>query len=246
MRLAEMMDAHRSYAEIAAALGRTETAVRLRRKRRGMPALSKAGGMTINRVALLLGIPCAKTVTWWAHSGWLPAHDIGMRVHSGWVRVVEMDDLLAFLEEPKYWHLWQVDRIKDTGIREWALEMRAGVRFLTTGEVGERLGLCAGAVHDRIQRGLMKAVKRGFNWLVREEDAVYVEPGTRKGLLRPQPLTPAECALVRRYWGQQPVRWISQRLGRTGYSKAVYNAAVRMGLPRLGNRQRQEREEEAG
>lgn len=234
MRLAEMLDDHTPYAAIAAALGRTVVAIRIRSKRRGLPALSKAGGMMINKAARLLGVPCAKTVSWWCNEGWLRTHDIGLRMRSGWIRVVEYDEMLAFLEDSRYWHLWQAERIADSGLREWASEMRAGVRFLTTGEIGKRLGLCCAAVNDRIHRGLLRAVKRGPNWLVREEDAIYVDPRTTKGRPRPRPLTAEECALVRRYWGQYSVTWISRRLGRQGYSKAVYNAAVRMGLPGVG------------
>ena len=235
--LYEMAGEHRSHAQIAAALGRSECGVRIKCKRLGI-TLTKFAGMTANRLARWLGVPCAKTVSWWCNEGWLRCHDTGIRVHSGWVRVVEMEDLLAFLEDERHWHLWEPERITDAGMREWASEMRAGVRFLTTGEVGDRLGLTCAAVNDRIHRGLMRGVKRGSNWLVREEDAVYVAPGSRKGLPRPKPLTAEECALVRRLWGRYSVTEISLRLGRKGYSKAVYNAARRTGLPMFGKKAR--------
>jgi len=230
-RLAEMIDDHRSYAEIAKALGRTECAIRLHCKRRGMP-LSKAAGMTINRVGRLLGVD-PKAVSWWCNERWLKAHDIGMHVHSGWVRVVEMDDLLAFLERERYWHLWRPERIRDSGIREWATELREGVRFLTVGEVAERLCCTVSWVSELIRRGRLPAVRRG-NWLVRERDCRYPEHQSPKGRKRAPSLTERECALVRRYWGKWPATTIARFLGRSAYSKAVYSAAERMGLPRLG------------
>ncbi len=233
LRLAEMLDNHRPYAEIAAVLGRTVTAIRLRCKRRGLPALSKAGGMTINKTARLLGVPCAKTVTRWCNEGWLRSHDVGMQLRCGRVRVVEMDDLLGFLEKPKYWHLWEPERITDSGIREWAIEMRQGVRFLTAGEVAKRLCYSMHWVNELIRRGKIRAVRRG-NWLVRECDCRHPEPQSSKGRKRAPGLTEAECRIVRRYWGKRPAAEITRLLGRSAHSKVVYNAAARMGLPKLG------------
>ncbi len=231
-QLREMVDAHRSYADMAAALGRTETAIRVRCKRLGMP-LTKAAGMTIRQTAALLGVPCSKTVAWWCNKRWLRSHDIGIEVYSGRVRVVEMDELLAFMENPRHWHLWEPERIPDAGLREWASEMRAGVRFLTLGEVAERLCCTVGWVNVLITQGRIKAVRRG-NWLVREEDCIYPEVSTPKGRKRQPTLTDNELAIVRRYWGKRPANQISRMLGRGKYSKAVYNAAKRLGLPALG------------
>ena len=230
-RVVEMIEDHRSYAEIAAALGRTEKAVQVWCKRHGL-SVTKSAGHTVNSVARLMGVD-AKTVARWCDRGWLKAHRTGLKAYSGSIRVVEHEYLLGWLEDPRYWHLWQPERIQDHGIREWAMEMRAGVRFLTVGEAAERMGVHVSTVNSHIHRGLIRAVRRG-NWVIREADAVYTET-SRKGQRRGQPLSAEEQRIVRRWWGREPVSAINRRLGRPPGAKVAYYWAKRNGLPRLGS-----------
>jgi excisionase family DNA binding protein len=238
-RLGDLMCEYHSYAEIAAELGRSVWAIRLRAKRVLGLALSKAGGHTVNVTARLLGVD-SHVVKRWCDRGWLKWHDIGMQVYSGRVRLVGHDELLDFLEDEGHWHLYEPGKITDSGMREWAIEMRAGVRFLTTGQVGKRLGLSDAAVNDHIHRGSLRAVKRGSNWLVRECDVRYPEPRTTKGQRRPPPFSEAEHAKVRHWWGRYPATEIAQRLGRGNGS--IYRVAARLGLPALGKGHWQKRQ----
>lgn len=157
---------------IAGKLGCTANAVELARKRYNIAPRSKAI-MTARAVARLLGIGCAKTITRWAASGWLKAHRAW---HQGRTRVltVKHASLFEFLENPEHWHRWSPERITDPRVREWALSIRAGVRFLTLSEVADRYFVQPATVHSWIEKGWLPAVRNG-NHLVRESDLAGFE-----------------------------------------------------------------------
>ena len=228
-RLGELLDAHLPYAEIAARLGRSEAAVVIRCNRHLGERLSYANGHTINAVAeLILGHHNnQKTVGWWCDQGWLKCHASGLE-HG--IRVVEHDDLLAFLGDERYWHLWEPARITDNALREWATEERRGLTFLTVGEAGKRLCLTGRAVNRRIREGKLRAVRRG-NWLIRSDWCVDVEPQDRRNQ-RVRRFTPEEREAIRRAWGTTTLPSLAARMKRP--ISSIYGAAGRMGLPALG------------
>lgn len=162
-------------------LGRTATAVQGARERYGLVVRTKQTN-TSAKVARLLGVRCSKTVVWWIREGWLRGRRAGDVWH------ISDDALQAFLEDRRYWHLWDVERVTDRDWRDWARELRAGDRFLTTREAGDRIGVQHETVNNWIHRGLLPAVRRG-NWLIREADLVgFVAPIDRV----PTPLPVAE------------------------------------------------------
>lgn len=147
-------------------LGRSAVAVNLKRKRAGIAPRTQQVLSAIE-IARRLGIPCAKTVAWWAREGWLKGRRGQRRGNNRQLFVLE-DALIAFLENERYWHLWDPERVRDPLLREWALDMRRGVRFLSPSEVAARFCVQHSTVNDWIHRGLLSAVRRG-NWLVRED-----------------------------------------------------------------------------
>jgi excisionase family DNA binding protein len=226
-RLAELLDAHSPYDEIAREIGRSRNAIIVRCNRHLGERLRYANGHTITKVAeLVLGShDNQKTVAWWCNNGWLAARASGLGQN---IRVVEHDDLLAFLSDERYWHLWEPERITDRDLRDWALEIRRGLRFLTVGEVAERLCLTDRAVNRRIREGKLNAVRRGRgNWLIRSDWVVDTAPKPRAGQ-KARRFSPDEEERIRRAWGKQPMTRIAARMGRS--TSSVYGAACRMGL----------------
>lgn len=172
-RLDMLLDQGLSDALIARRLKRSPEAINLARKRYGLK--SRSGRlMSARAVADIMGIGCSKTVTRWMRRGYL-AGKRGPRQgqHQQWQ--VDEEALWRFIENPRHWHRWQPERMTDTSLREWAQELRDGVRFLTVGEVAWRCCVGTGAVNVWIHNGLIPAVRNG-NWLIRESDLEQFTP----------------------------------------------------------------------
>lgn len=243
-RLLELLEAHHPYAAIACILGRTEQAVRDRCAQHLGAAMTRANGRSITAVGRLLGVE-SKTVAWWVREGWLRATDPITPLGRGQLRLVEEDDLMAFLGEEALWHLWEPARITDPGLRDWAVAERRGLVFLTARQAGDRIGLSFHRVNQCINRGQLRAVRpggvfrargversRGGNWLIRSDWLRYPEPRTRRAVPKTPPVSEQERRLIRRFWGVVPASWIAIRLGRA--DTTVCTAAAGMGLPPMG------------
>ncbi len=226
--LLRLVDAHTPYTEIAQTLGRSVGAVRERCAKLGS-SLTRTN-MTVHRVSILMGVD-SHAVAWWCREGWLKAHDCGMNMGRGRVRLIEHDDLCEFLEDEDYWDLWHPERITDLAMREWTQEMRGHVRFLTTGEVGARLYCDPIYINKLLNLGVLRGVKHGPNWAIREDWVPDALPEPRPKTPR-RPFTDFDRQFVLRYWGKQPTTWIAKRLGRNDSS--INGLAGRMGLLRLG------------
>lgn len=231
------LEEHRSYAAIARQIGRTEQAVRERAAKLDV-SLRNANGYTLNHVARLLGVD-SHAVAWWCREGWLRAHPT-QRVGRGQERVVEHDDLAAFLADEARWHLLpDPSRIPDDDLRAWTVEQRRGLTFLTTGEVGQLLCLTHYRVNQLIRQGRLRAVKLGPNWLVRS-DHVHMPAWSARP--KGPRVTDREREMIRRLWGTMTAVELARRLGRRN-STVVHVVARRLGLPPLGrgwHRRRQE------
>ena len=173
----ELTARHLTDQAIGRRLGRSATAVHVRRKRQRIPS-RRATVLSARSVADQLGLACPKRVGWWIEQGWLRGRR-GQPAGASRQWVVPEEALLEFLQDARYWHVWRVDEIPERALREWAAEVRSGVRYLTTGMVGERVGVNPATVQTWIAAGLLPAVRRA-NWLVRESDlAGFVPPCER-------------------------------------------------------------------
>ena len=192
LRLEELIARGWTDAKIGEALGCSAVAVQVIRKRKGIPSRRRAI-LSARAVASKLGVSCSKTVAWWIRAGYLRGRR-GQRAGPNRMWYVTEEALLAFLDDPHYWHLWEPAGVDDS-LRSWVTDIRNGDRFLSTGQVGAVLGVGHKAVWGYINRGLISGVRRG-NWLVREADLRAFVPlceRSRKG--RPvRRFSPAEDA----------------------------------------------------
>lgn len=164
--LCEGLENGLSDAQLARRLDTTRPAIQTARKRYRIAARTRQHH-TARDVQRLMGIGCSKTVACWVQAGWLKARRLPRGQHD-WYSI-RHDDLLVFLESLEHWHRWEPERIADHGLRHWAIRLRAGVRFLTIGEVALRCCVGTNAVNAWIQQGRIQAYKNG-NWYVRESD----------------------------------------------------------------------------
>lgn len=247
-RLDELLGRHVPYAEIARRLGRSVNAIIIRCKRKGYERL-RARAWTLSEVArqILGSRQCQKTVAWWVRMGWLRAVPSGLHTNSPRVtvpvHVVEHDDLVAFLGDERYWHLWDPERIADRRLRELTMELRRGKRFLRVGEVAQRLGHHQKWINTCINLGRIPAVKHGPNWLVREDWLPGIEKG-RGARTMPviQQLSPEEReALLRRALERDKLRaWLLNAEPGKTYSVTLEDGDDWQRLPhRLGQYARQ-------
>lgn len=156
-----------SDARLAKRFDTSVNGIQLARKRYGIPSRTEAS-LNCRTIAERLGIGCGKSVAHWIHQGWLRGRR-GQRRGGNRQWYVTEDALLAFLEDPNHWHRWEPARIPDRDLREWAEELRAGVRFLTLPEVAERYFVQPATVAQWIDKGWLPAVRHG-NRRVRESD----------------------------------------------------------------------------
>jgi len=176
LTLEDMIGQGRSDAEIGRIFGCTPNAVNIARKRHKIAPRRKAI-LVARRIAVRLGLGCSKTITWWITAGYLKGRrGQGCGLNRMWY--VTEEALLDFLEDARYWHLWEVERLEPQ-LRLWASEMRDGVRFLTTGQVAAKFYVEHATVNNWIHKGYLPAVRRG-NWLIRSSDLVgFVPPCER-------------------------------------------------------------------
>lgn len=228
-RLVEMLEAHRSYAQIGRALGRSVEACQIRAKHLGI-GFRSAGGYTLNGVARLMGVD-VHTPMWWVREGWLRARRTRQRQGPNCITFTSHEALVAFLEDETHWHLWEPDRITDAGLREYATEIRRGLRFLTLSEAAPLLGVTIGGLNSAIRAGRIKGVKRAANWLIRSDWLIPWE-SIRGGWQKRGPLTNREREYIRLWWARKPATLIAREIGAS--DTTVCRGAVAMGLPRLG------------
>lgn len=228
-RLASLLERYVPMARIAALLGRRESAVQARAHLLHLRVL-RADGYPLGTVAAMLGVG-DHTVARWVRCGWLAARQLPIRFGQGFARVVQHEALLAFLTDECYWHLWEPERITDSALREWALELRQGVRFVGTREAARLLFVSEGRINQLIHQGKLPAAKgmRGPNWRLRVDQLVLPEWEPRR---RGAATTPEHVAFIRTWWGQRTATWIAEQLGLS--DAVIHKLARRQELPHLG------------
>lgn len=177
-RLTTLIEQGISYTSIARRLGRSRTGVIIKAKRQHTRLLRVPGLYTCREVARLLGLSCSKKVARWIERGWLKAKNGGEPDRPLWrIAVVDLWDML---ENPTTWMAWQVDRITDPDLRDWARELRQGQpQWMAIGDVARRFHVTSNTAKSWIAKGQIAGVRYG-NWWIREDDLVgWVIPGDR-------------------------------------------------------------------
>lgn len=180
-RLGELLDRGWDTARIAAALGRSEAAVKHARLRNGLrPAYRRAS--TARQVAALLGVH-HMTPQRWIDDGRLPVSRRAPHGRTG-ALLIDHFDLCAFLSDERNWHCYEPAAIVDPQLRAWTSRLRGDVRFVTVKEAARRLGVGYTTVGARAARlGIELPRDGGIVW-VREADLAVLgrrpEPHCRR------------------------------------------------------------------
>lgn len=177
--LFELIDRGYSYDAIARKLNRSRNSILVEIKRRHYHHITTTPATWSARdVARALGLGCSKTVSRWIRWGWLKARNAGTKQRPLW-RITPID-LYACLEKPNTWMAWEIERITDPVLREWAQELREDQpRWLSTGEIAARYSVGPKTVYQWISKGWLPAV-RYDNHYIRESDLVgWVPPCER-------------------------------------------------------------------
>ena len=114
---------------------------------------------------------CAsRTVVTWAQRGWIPGlHRRGRGVHPQWL--FPQKHLMGFLEDARYWHLWEPQTIPDERLRAWATKLRGDVRYLTYDEAAARIGCSRWTIKHYVRTGKLTNCRRSYA-LVREDEVL--------------------------------------------------------------------------
>jgi hypothetical protein len=161
-----------SDAAIGKKMGVSGEAIKLMRRRYGIEGVTKTK-LTAREVARVMGVQCAKSVTRWIAARLLRGeHGYRQGPHRIWL--VERVDLYGFVEDEGTWHVWDPARITDRDLRRYATRIRGGVRFLTPGEVADRMFVQHTTVNSWIHKGFLPA-RRWGNWWIDERDLARFE-----------------------------------------------------------------------
>ncbi len=177
-QLHALIDGGYGYDAIARKLKRSRNAIVVETKRRYHRVTTTPATWSAHDVARLLGLGCSKTVSRWISRGWLKARNAGQEDRPLWR--VSLPDLWAFMENDQTWMAWEVERITDAALREWAQELRQGKpRWLSEGDVAARYHVTTAAVAQWIYKGWLPAVRYGNHWIRESELECWVPPCER-------------------------------------------------------------------
>jgi hypothetical protein len=162
-----------SDAEIAAVLGRSEQAVKIRRQRHlHLPGLSRHPDfLTANQMADILGTDGHTTIKL-----------LDRGIIDGWVvtdremRVTRLVTLYRWAVNPMHWiYFWrsvqEPERIADPHLRRLIIRQKARWNddWWTPSQVAEYHGVHHTNVNNYIQAGKIRSVKWGNNWILKSE-----------------------------------------------------------------------------
>jgi hypothetical protein len=155
-RLLDLHDAGSSDQEIAALLGRTPHAVRLRRWR----LFSRTGGGSTyhaSDVARIFGVSSGR-VRRWLGAGWLAGKRCGLRrsLCGGEWRVTDRA-IRAFVADRRHWARWSLERMAPAW-RPFVDEVRT-VRLIPVAEAADRLGYHPRVIQHWIKSGRLRGVR---------------------------------------------------------------------------------------
>lgn len=179
---------HVNDEQIAAALGRSQFAVKIYRQRhlKLPPTARHPEQMTLNQVALFLGRD-GHSVMKWADMGMLPTRDtgVGKRERERAIRTVNRAYLKWWVLQPENWMLFKAERIEDPALRRLVLAKQArwGDEWISTGEVARIWGCDKRQINSYLHRGAFATKRRWGNWWVLRSESLAVtkRPATGQG-----------------------------------------------------------------
>jgi hypothetical protein len=149
-----------SETQIAAALGRSVTAIRIHRKRYALPAPSKVPGyLSARDVEKMIGTDSHK-ISHWIRSGLLPGRQVALDTKRCIFRI-RYADLRKFIVNPLNWVYFDPSRINDPHLRR-LVELRRtrwGDEWWDTVRVANHHGVTAEDVKRYIKTGRLKAIR---------------------------------------------------------------------------------------
>src|SRR6185437_15072625 len=89
--------------------------------------------------------------------GYLRAHDVG----NGRKKLVHWEDICSYIENEDAWHVFDPRAIRDSALREWAIEVRHGLTFFSTEDAARELCIARMTLHGYMARGHIRAVRQG-------------------------------------------------------------------------------------
>lgn len=151
--------ANQSYVEIAAKLGRSVSAVKVRYTRQGMPPKSKRPGyLTANQAAKVLGLDAHK-VCRWIDDGIMRGERVLIVARE--YRQISWVNLKIWATRPENWMRFEARAIKNGSLRSLVLRAQAlwGDEWLSTREAADILGCDDKDVWRMIKLGRLYGVR---------------------------------------------------------------------------------------
>ena len=168
-----------TLAEIGAAIGRSENAVKIRIVRKQIPVASKRPGyLTGHQLAKLFRVD-VHAVMAWKERGIM---DIDTLPGNREIMSVHIDTVYRWAVKWENWIYFKVERLRDTHLRRLVelAQKRWGDEWWTIGQVARYHGISSNAINARIRRGSVPAKQWG-NWYMRKSDAVAMNIRPGKG-----------------------------------------------------------------
>ncbi len=232
--LESLVEENKTDRQIAARLHRSAGSIKAKRVREQL-APAQETGYTRARLARLFGVGFM-TMCRWFDAGWFGQ---SIPVGKGTVRIITEQDLTDFIENEVHWHEWEPLAMTDANWREHATDVRHGLTFLTTKDVGQRLGLTQATVLWRIGKGYIRALQcLDTSYVVRSDwlDETPVEaPRIVERFWR---FSALDDAFLRAWRPYQPMCHLAVALARS--STSVMNRCKQLGLdgPRIAQADR--------
>lgn len=168
-----------TMAEIGAALGRSENAIKIRIVRKQIPVASKRPGyLTGHQLAKLFRVDVHAVMAWRERGimaiDTLPGSREIMNVH--------IDTVYRWAVKWENWIYFKVERLRDAHLRSLVelAQDRWGDEWWTIGQVALYHGISSSAINARIRRGSLRGKQWG-NWYVRRSDALILDIRPGKG-----------------------------------------------------------------
>ena len=118
-------------------------------------------GYTLNRLRALLGVG-QRALERWRDEGRIRMRRTGATIAGKRCWMTSHADLFAFLDDPRHWHCWEWERIRDAGLRRYCRRLRGHVVYLSSSEAAYEIGISQIGVNKAIVEGRLPARRDGI------------------------------------------------------------------------------------